>query len=1502
MKKKIILIFLCSFWSLVVIPVFAQNVRIVGSDYVQYGETEIYEVVGYQGTITGAIWTVQGGTIVSGGSGSGIRVKWDQAVNNATIRFNGYSIGSLSFSVTIGNLPLVKPPNPVISSSKCGEVILARSGSIPNGTTWYWQGTNSNGKRTDLGSGSTFKVTSSGTYYIRARNASGTWSSGSGSVSVTVTNNPVVPTMPAITNNCGNTVLTRGTPPNGVTWYWQSSAWGTSTAPGNSSKSITLSEGTVYYLRARSNNMACWSNALTINYTVTGGGETWYADLDEDGFGDPDNTIVACTQPEGYVANADDLCPGEKGIYNGCTIPPYIPVQLSNDNYVYTRIYQKGMLSPENIQLARDVQETVTYYDGLGRPKQEVLIRESPNIQDIVKHRDYDVFGREDREYLPFVPDSAMGGDGTLREGDLVLSTQEYYKTKYSDDFEGMNISQVNAYSQKQFEPSPLNRVEKQAAPGKDWRLGGGHEIAFAYGTNNNQEVRLYQANVIKAVQNNVTTYIPSLELPSGNAGFYAAGKLYKTITRDENHSGTGKEHTAEEFKDKQGRIVLKRTYTKDTTDTVIPHDTYYVYDDYGNLTYVLPPKAEAHSTQPNGTKLKELCYQYVYDGRNRLVEKKLPGKGWEYIVYNTLNQPVMTKDSLLSEGGHWLFTKYDAFGRVIYTGQTNHSQRRGELQRIFNGAAKKYETRIQSPAPPTNIKGTDIYYTNVSPPTGISQVYTVNYYDDYNFDKSGLTIPTEVLEQEVDMRTRSSATGSKVRVLETDYWITTIYAYDNKGRLIYTASKNPFLNTTDIVEYKLDFVGKVLESKTTHSKGSNAPIVTTDQFEYDHAGRLLRQLQCVNGDCGGNTTGDNLVLDYSITETRHEVASNSVTLKPGFHFKATSNISFSASISLPEELIAENIYDDLGQLKEKKVGNSAENPLQRIGYKYNVRGWLTDINDVDNPSGRLFNFQINYNKSRSSITSPLYNGNIAETYWKTGNDNVMRRYAYSYDALNRITSGLFNGSGQTDRYTVEGITYDKNGNIETLTRRGHLNSGATSFGIMDNLSYDYNTGNKLLKVTDTGNKTYGFKDGSNTNNDYTYDANGNLKTDAKKGITGITYNHLNLPIRVNFGSNKIDYIYDALGVKLKKEVSEGSSVTGTEYAGKYIYENGQLQFFNHPEGYVTKENNTYKYVYQYKDHLGNVRLSYANIGTASIPELEIIEENSYYPFGLRHKGYNGQTSSFGNSVAQKWKFGGKELDESLGLGTYDFGARSYDPTIGRWMNIDPKSDDILQVDLTPYNYSWNNPVNISDPDGKCPMCWGAVIGFVVEYGTQVTTNLIEGQELGEALTNIDGSKLAVATVTGAATAGLSTIKVVGAAAKVYKATAVTSTAAGGNIINQYMDGRSTVDAIELGIEIVGENIPLPKSVAKKKPLDKKIKKLEEKVDRAKRVAGEKPRPSRAEAVKKSKKELEMAKNKKEEKSKINEGAKNTVDSAAKETSKKSLEQAYERYKHRTDN
>ena len=86
-----------------------------------------------------------------------------------------------------------------------------------------------------------------------------------------------------------------------------------------------------------------------------------------------------------------------------------------------------------------------------------------------------------------------------------------------------------------------------------------------------------------------------------------------------------------------------------------------------------------------------------------------------------------------------------------------------------------------------------------------------------------------------------------------------------------------------------------------------------------------------------------------------------------------------------------------------------------------------------------------------------------------------------------------------------------------------------------------------------------------------------------------------------------------------------------------------------------------------------------------------------YYPFGLKHIGYNGVVSS--TNPAQDYKYNGKELNDELGLDWYDYGARNYDASLGRWMNLDALAGKWHE--FSPYNYTLNNPVFFVDPDGN---------------------------------------------------------------------------------------------------------------------------------------------------------------------------------------------------------
>ncbi|WP_025664479.1 DUF6443 domain-containing protein [Aquimarina megaterium] len=997
-------------------------------------------------------------------------------------------------------------------------------------------------------------------------------------------------------------------------------------------------------------------------------------------------------------------------------------VVLSDKNYVHATVPQTALTIAEienvNCSNINDIDraiESVTYFDGLGRPIQERAIKASPGGNDIVTHITYDTYGRQNKQYLPF---EATNTIGSYKEININTDINQYYAATYANDFPGItnaNLGEVNAYSESVFEASPLNRVLEQGAPGTAWKADRGsdtnHTIKFDWDTNIANEVVYFKVTFA----NPDDTEAPTLT----KDGFYAANQLYITITKDENWiPADGNNHTTREYKDKQGRVVLKRTYASTSSATPEAHDTHYVYDRFGNLTYVIPPKVNTGATSISATELAELCYQYKYDYRNRLIEKKIPGKDKEYIVYNKLDQPILTQDANLKASNAWLFTKYDAFGRVTYTGKFTDNRERKVIQQAVNTESTLWETRNVA----AQIDGTTIYYSNTAFPKTNLELHTINYYDDYGFDIAGLTNPGTVYGETISDQTKTLPTGSKVRVLDTYDWITTVTYYDKKSRPIYVANKNEYLNTTDIVATQLDFVGKVEQTKSTHTKDNNTPIITIDTFTYDHMGRMLTQRQCIEDASGVNCTGNTgvtpaVTLSQPITQTTTTVAGNTITLSNGFHFAATTSTSFFAKIQneeFPGELIVSNTYDKLGQLISKEVGGG----LQDVHYTYNVRGWLKNINQDSYDDNDLFDFTINYNTPQHGATA-LFNGNISETAWKTQsvnpnppNNPVSSFYVYSYDALNRVVSATDN----TGHYSISNITYDKTGNIMSLNRKGNLNSAATSFGDMDILAYTYDNGNKLLRVTDTGNTTFGFKDGSNTNDDFAYDANGNMTQDQNKGVTGITYNHLNLPKTVTIHNadyiGNITYIYDATGVKLKKIATEGSSLT-TEYAGNYVYKNGTLEFFNHAEGYVKHEADGYKYVYQYKDHLDNIRLSYKDANKdGTITASEIIEEKNYYPFGLQHEGYNFAV----NGSKHNYGFGGKEEQNELGLNLYDYHARMYEPSIGRMMNIDPHADSYYGIN--PYNYTLNNPVLLIDPDGKDTVI--SIEGNTITVSTQI--------------------------------------------------------------------------------------------------------------------------------------------------------------------------------------
>ena len=818
---------------------------------------------------------------------------------------------------------------------------------------------------------------------------------------------------------------------------------------------------------------------------------------------------------------------------------PNIPPN-SEQNYVRTEtILQGGVTTEDQITNLKVSGKAVgfEYFDGLTRAIQSVSVSSSPMQKDLVQPVTYDANGRQSLQYLPYTANSQKGA---LRTTPLAEQAS-FYAASPKVSADGRPFSEIT------FENSPLNRVSQVRGEGDLW-YNDARSAKVSYNVN--------------------STSMPRWEINSSglpvSVSSYTANAIYFDEAGDEDIG------LKASYYDLRGLLIK-------SVETAGLLTTYYVYDEIGNLRFIIPPLLSS-TLAPSQAQLDNLAFQYVYDSRQRLVKEKAPGpdNDWVFTIYDQWDRPVLTQDGLQRSKPtkEWSFVKYDAFNRPIITGvlQSNNTF---DQMRVATTSGH-HEDRIS----------TSFGYTlTSSAPNFVSEanVLTVQYYDDYAFkdivgwDAEGNNFSSESgLVYLASMK--GQITGSKIKLLGQPHWLNSVIYYDKRYQAVETIEEH-HLAGTDKYFNTYAFAGWVTQSRRVHTS-SIASVTMVEDYEYDHVGRLLK--------------------------TYHQIDNN------------------------PRVLLASNSYNELGQIVEINM-HSTDNGasfLQSVDYRYNIRGWLTNINnskltvDASNDdTNDLFGMELTYNQAAINIngtaTTPLYNGTITAARWKIDNKKDVpteRAFGYSYNDklwLSKANYASFNGTAYADEagyYNLENVGYDANGNITRLQRYGKAGAARTK---IDDLIYGYGAnGNQLTNVEDAGT-TAGFTNGTvGLPTEYLYDKNANVTADLNNSISSVTYNYINLPAQIVIdaagASNDytVEYLYDATGYAVRKVLKQGNGpnvLKQVDYVNGIQYVGGQLAYIFTPLGRANKNGNAYEYEYNLKDHLGNTRVTFGLLHEVNI-------------------------------------------------------------------------------------------------------------------------------------------------------------------------------------------------------------------------------------------------------------------------------------------------------------
>ncbi len=760
--------------------------------------------------------------------------------------------------------------------------------------------------------------------------------------------------------------------------------------------------------------------------------------------------------------------------------------------------------------------------------------------------------------------------------------------------------------------------------------------------------------------------------------GYYAKGTLAIAETTD----GDGRRTLA--FTDFTGKVVLSRAVTGGANA-----DTYSVYNDAGDLALVLQPLASsvltaegtAYDISSDAT-LRGYADLYRYDDRLLLTERRMAGT--EPVIYrhDAAGRLIFTQDGEQRARGVTGFAFDDPYGRRAIEGEVLATAQ------LMDGVRniRPYAMRTQT------LSGRHAGY-GVSLSLTQAVVDKAYYYDDYGFRSEACCAGID-----------SVLSASPLNVTRSN----------NRGLLTATLSR---------INSAADFDGSV-------TVGATAGNYIAETFGYDSRERVA---ESVSVDAQGVTVRENVTYSSSglpMSSVTQRFAPDGSVEKLAFaytydDFERQTSVTTSVNdVGMAKSI---TVYDGIGRTSSVILRDLRGENTETVSYTYITNG---AVKSIATASGSM-TMTLKY----ASGTVPSYSGNISGMDWK-GADRVQRSYTYGYDGLNRLVSAQYAESGRKNfshlthspgaDYSCS-YSYDLNGNPKSIVRKGItdvMGSGSSSllarFGTVDNLTISY-SGNQVTKVADSASRTYytgasDFNDSDYYNTEYEYDANGNMTADTNRGITGIIYNALNQPVRVEMRDGSyLERMYDADGSlrrkRLRQKATSTPSVGGsfpsdpvdaegyytyvTDYCGPWEYLNGKLSCIRIPGGYIEGDS----VYFHISDHQGNIRQIW-NATTG-----QIVQDNHYYPYGA----LLGESASteYVKAVARGnrhpvstnlYKYSAKEWQPAFGLNLYDFIARQYDPILCRFTSPDPLNGDYPQ--LSSYLYCAANPINNTDPTG----------------------------------------------------------------------------------------------------------------------------------------------------------------------------------------------------------